>query len=423
MDISQYKAALPQLEKADPARKSFHLEIVEEITYRSHQQRGEDYSTVYDVRNYIKFHAQTDVKRLAAAVEQSIAAHPIYSSELAEEDGRVVVRKANRPLNLEVKTATEEEAVAYIPLFHDTPRTKEEALYKIVIMQTPECVYMFVRLNHAITDGASQVRLCMEICSRYNGEPVEPETYNWFDWSAYKEAVGKSEAAGHLLDDFGQLLSTYPDSATSYQPKTPEEYRGLLLSRQEMKALHACGVKLKANKAMLLMAAYCLALMRLRGLDKIAVTTTFHNRQLPHTGAIHGCMALQLPLLAELPASGLVSDYIARFVELHEYILQNISMLNEGVRSRFANKMDFSSSLNIVVRPKDPILDGVPATICMYGATLAPIRLLPRVFTTPNGWILQLQSNELDVEGMKSLHESLRSILLNMPKAETVSQL
>lgn len=423
MDPQQYTAQLPQLTKADPKRTSFHIEVVEELTYRSLQQRGKDYSLVYDVQNYLKLNPQTDPQRLAAAVEQSIAAHPIYSSELAEEEGRVVLRKADKPLNLEVRTATDEEAEAYIPVFHDTPRTKDEALYKVVIIQAPTYVYMFIRVNHSITDGTSLVRLSTEICSRYNGEPVEPETYDWFDWSAYKEAWGKSETAGRLLDDLGRLLGTYPDANAPYQPVTPGEYKALLLSKEEMKTLHACGIRLKANKAMLLMAAYCLALMRQRGQDKIAVTTTFHNRQLPHTAAIHGCMALQLPLLAELPASGLVSDYVARFVELFNYIQHNFANLNEGVRSRFADKMDFRSSLNLVVLPKPLVVGGNPAIVNMYTATPAPVRLLPRVYTTPNGWMLLLQSNELDVEGMKAFHESLRSILLNMPKAELVSQL
>lgn len=423
MSNTQHTAELPAFTKAEAGRTLFHMDQDQERMFRVFQKNGKDYSTAGDVRAYLEFHAGTDVARLSSAIRDVLSAHPIYASELVEADGRAMVKKSNLPVKIDTCTATEEEAEAYIPAFAATPRAKGEALHKFVIMKTPACVYLFMRICHAVTDGFSLMLLGLEICNAYNGGGIAQENYDWFDWSAYKESAEKSHAAALLLDELGTKLSLYPDVPPDAQTHAVEKHAALLLSRAEMRDLQKCAMKMGTQKSMLLMAAYCLALMRERGQDKIAVTSSYHGRHTAVAGAIHGSMAFKLPMLAELPASDLVADYVARFVQLRNEMLESYVLLNESITSRFAGKIDPMSNLNIIVKNRPFVADGITVKVHRYPIMPAAVRLEPQVFPTDNGWELLLQSNQQSAEDLKKFHTSLRTILLNMSQTEKVSQL
>lgn len=413
---------LPAFGKAEAGRLCYPMDPTQALLYQRLKKIGKNYATTIDIKFYLPLEASIDAGRLEKAVREVIHAHSIYAAELVEQGDEVMVKRSDRSAKVERLTATDAEAESFIATFGNTPRQPDEALHRFVVLEAPSHIYLFGRICHAVTDMFSCILFIQEIAKRYNGGPVESESRDWFDWVAYKEACRDSEAGRKVLSEVGDRLADFPLLPTNEPVNPVEHYAAPLLGKKEMKAVQTFAIRLKTNKMMLLMAAFSLAMMRMQRQDKVALAMTYHGRSIHAASGIHGSMACKMPMLAELPASGRVTDYVAKFLAFRAEMDQ-YAALNEPIMAAYADRIDYMVSFNVHVPIPRILFEGNEVEIGRYPVPPFSVRLMAIMTNTPEGWFLSLQSNRWSGAELQALHESLRQILLRMPQCALVAEL
>lgn len=386
------------------------------------KKRGRDYSRVADIPFYLKLDKSIDTTRFVTAVRDSIAAHPSYSASFVEHDGLPMLVRSDYPFNLDTKEIAADQFEECAKAFVTTPRSADEPPYRFQLLIAPDKNFFLARINHGISDLTSVVLLLKEICSRYDGEEVVHEKFDLFDYAASKELYQQSEEGKRLLDNFGEMLEGF-EKIKPTPIKDVAYYGADLADKKEMNSLRPFIKQMKTSVGKLLMAAYSLALMRLEGKDHVAYVMDYHGRNNPDVNFIHSCIAQKLPVLAKLPASGRVEDFINDFCSTQDRIINDCTYIDRTIMEKYSSYIEYDTSLNIRTTGRTMWIGGTKLDVGQFPSPKFSVPLMAIVDILSDSFFFSLDSNYWDETQLKALHESVRHILFRLPKVEMIDEI
>lgn len=124
------------------------------------------------------------MKRLAAAIEKAVAAHPYMNVRIVERDGKPMqyIPDSFEPYSQTVTEMTEEEWKREMPRLISTPlELMGGRLFRFDLVQTEKAKYFLRTTHHIAFDGTAYNVLFSDIAATYNGLEVTSEGYNSLD--------------------------------------------------------------------------------------------------------------------------------------------------------------------------------------------------------------------------------------------------
>ena len=125
-----------------------------------------------------------DMKRLAAAIEKAVAAHPYMNVRIVERDGEPMqyIPDSFEPYSQTVTEMTEEEWKREMPRLISTPlELMGGRLFRFDLVQTEKAKYFLRTTHHIAFDGTANNVLFADIAAAYNGLEITSEGYNSLD--------------------------------------------------------------------------------------------------------------------------------------------------------------------------------------------------------------------------------------------------
>ena len=144
-------------------------------------------TTQYNIPIIYSF-GNIDAERLAAALEQTINAHPYLKSKILEIDGEVVLQRNDEaPVEVRVSLLHEEPDNIYFQKILRPFHLLDNPLYRIELLKTPQKTYLFIDVHHIIFDGLSRDVFMNDLKRAYDGETLEVESYQAYDFARYEQ--------------------------------------------------------------------------------------------------------------------------------------------------------------------------------------------------------------------------------------------
>ncbi|MBM3276060.1 MAG: AMP-binding protein, partial [Candidatus Sericytochromatia bacterium] len=144
---------------------------------------------MYNIVARVAFTPEMDAQRLAAALDDLLAANPVFRAAFRERDGHIWTEAGPAPLPpVGVLKATEAEVDRYVEeMRREAFGITVPPLWKARIYLLPDgSVTLVFAIHHSLFDGWSLNVLVDELAARYearlSGVPYELDRFNWFDW-------------------------------------------------------------------------------------------------------------------------------------------------------------------------------------------------------------------------------------------------
>lgn len=391
--------------------------------YQQFKSRGLDYSQVADIKAYIIFDKSIDAHRLAKAVEDTYKAHPIYSAEVLERDGIPGFVKSDKFSPVEIKEIRDEDFSACENLFFTQLREKGSALYKVLILSTPTKLYLLQSINHTISDLSSSYLMIAEIAGRYEGKDVKPEEMDMLEYIAYQQDFLKSGKALQYTREFDELAAGYLTMPSQCQMGEPVQTDVLLATKQELNTLRPLSKRLGVGVTNCIVAGIALAIMRLQNKDRLMMGNSYHGRYENVLQHIHGCLAHSMPVMAKIPDSGRVEDYLTEFGRVQDLMMDKYIHVMPNILQKYSMAMLQGGALNIRLNERPVMIDGTEAKTVKKMGVVQKLPLYTSLDIEPDGWHLRFMSAQWGEADLKALAASARRIILGMAEKELVSEL
>ena len=372
-----------------------------------------------------------DIKRLVAAFEAMIKAHPYILSRIVQEEGMPRIEDHStdewHPLVKEITSIDEVR-----PTFCRTMDLLKDPLFRIEIYKTKKGNYLYCDLHHIIFDGASTALLLDHLSRAYAGETLPPEPIDGFEIAVREEAQrqGESyaEAQKWYAETFGegaQLDSNIRPDVYDAQPQPYHELNiDMPIKGTVIKELLA---KYRCADSVLFTAAFGVTLAAWSAESKAAFSTIWNGRKGPSMNAL--TMSVHtMPVLVNADPSQTVSG-------LFEDLRQQIS----GSRSRafysFADcvrDFDFNPPINFGYQGKFAAasvtlrLDGIDIPAEDLRTNPPGLGLTVEVFGHEDGSQMLRFWHRPDLYSEQILQqfaESFSAVLMSMLKADTLADL
>ena len=189
--------------------------------YSECMKRPED--TFYNIPYVFKFPVSFSEEKLADAVKTVLLAHPYVFTRLNIKDDDVVqFRQGAGSYEVPVIELKESEIEDYKADFVKPFKLIDSQLFRIEIVKTEECLYLFAEFHHIIFDGGSFDLFIRFIKDAFEGNEVKAESYDYFNYvedelnnrssDAFKNAeeylsnmLAECESADDITPDLGGL--------------------------------------------------------------------------------------------------------------------------------------------------------------------------------------------------------------------------
>jgi len=372
-----------------------------------------------------------DIKRLAAAFEAVVKAHPYALSRIVQEEGMPRVEDHSsdewHPLVKEVASLDEVR-----PSFCRTMDLLKDPLFRIEIYKTGKGNYVYIDFHHIIFDGATAVLLTDHVARAYAGETLPPEPINGFEIAAREEAQRQGESYEEAQKWYAETFGEGAQLDSNIRPDVfgakPQPYRELVIDLPVKGAVvKELLAKYRCADSVLFTAAFGVTLAAWSAEAKAAFSTIWNGRKGPSINAL--TMSVHtMPVLVNADPSLTVAGLL-------EDLRQQIS----GSRSRafysFADcvrDFDFNPPLNFGYQGKFvtatlPLrLDGVDIPAEDLRTNPPGIGLSAELFGHEDGsqtlrfWHRPDQYSE---NILRQFAESFSAVLASMEKAETLADL
>lgn len=151
--------------------------------------------TLYNNAMLFKLTDDIDTNRLARACEAVVEAHPYIKTRLfVDEEGHPrQCRNDEEPYHQPVESLSETEFMELKPQLEQPFLLLSDQLFRIRILKTSGSVYLFIDFHHIIFDGTSMQILLHDICSAYEANVLQKETWSGFEVAQEEEAMRLTE--------------------------------------------------------------------------------------------------------------------------------------------------------------------------------------------------------------------------------------
>ena len=180
-------------------------------------------TTQYNIPTIYSF-GNIDAERLAAALVQTINAHPYLKSRILEIDGEVVLQRNDEaPVEVRVSQLHEEPDNSYFQKKLRPFHLLDNSLYRLEVLNTPQKTYLFFDVHHIIFDGLSRDVFMNDLKRAYDGETLEVESYQAFDFALYEQDELKDTEKKKEAEAWYDEMLTDANAISLPSYSTPDE--------------------------------------------------------------------------------------------------------------------------------------------------------------------------------------------------------
>ena len=180
-------------------------------------------TTQYNIPTIYSF-GNIDAERLAAALVQTINAHPYLKSRILEIDGEVVLQRNDEaPVEVRVSQLHEEPDNSYFQKKLRPFHLLDNSLYRLEVLNTPQKTYLFFDVHHIIFDGLSRDVFMNDLKRAYDGETLEVESYQAFDFALYEQDELKDTEKTKEAEAWYDEMLTDANAISLPSYSTPDE--------------------------------------------------------------------------------------------------------------------------------------------------------------------------------------------------------
>lgn len=176
------------------------------------------FSALYNIPSMLKFPKTVDVNKLCESVKKVVLAHPYVFTHLSTQNDDVEqVYPEKTAIDIPVKHITEEQLSELKNDFVKQFNLQKAPLFRIMLAQTEENVYLLLDFHHLIFDGGSLNILLTQLKTVYEGGEVKPEEYTYFDYVEDEIKAENGEEYRAAESFFDKMLANF-ESASEITP-------------------------------------------------------------------------------------------------------------------------------------------------------------------------------------------------------------
>ena len=150
-----------------------------------------------------------DTDRMVNALKQVFNAHPYLKSKFIEINGEVVLQRNDQdPVEVKVTELCEEPDEVHFQKRVLPFHLLGDQLYRIEVLKTSHKTYLFFDVHHIIFDGLSRKVFMNDLKRAYEGEILEKESYQAYDFALYEqEGLNNTEKIQKAESWYDELLA------------------------------------------------------------------------------------------------------------------------------------------------------------------------------------------------------------------------
>lgn len=256
-----------------------------------------------------------DLQRVAAAVEQTLQAHPgLWAKIEVDENGmpyQRLDRAVEQVLKVEKVTAAEweQERTRLVQPFD----LMTDRLFRVRLIQTETDAWLFVDLHHIVFDGSSNVVLLHDLEQAYLGQDIAPEAVTAFDWAQREQHLRATATLDECREWYLSHFSE-PDETTLPAPDRFEDeiqYRRLEIDEGLTEVdFDKTAARLGVTGNILSLAAFGYMLGACNHGQSSAFATIYNGRKSLDTARTVAMMVKTLPVYCQWQAQTTIGDYL-----------------------------------------------------------------------------------------------------------------
>ena len=240
-------------------------------------------STLYNTPMCLHLPDDVTVDALRTAVQKAVANHPALFVQFTTDDTGVVQVMGDReaPVEVEVYTMTEEEALAFRQGFVRPFNLAKERLFRYAIVKTEKDLFLYCDIHHLVCDGYSYDLFIHELCNLLDGKEIEPEMCSYAQFVTEQKAAEQGEAFAASAAFFQERLADV-ESVTELAPDLtnplPQGENGRVFEPLVWEDAERLAKAQGVNPSAVLLSAVFYALARFSGSDDVCITTISNGR-------------------------------------------------------------------------------------------------------------------------------------------------
>lgn len=271
-------------------------------------------STLYNIPTLIKLPSSVTVAQVESALQEFVAAHPaLWSHIVTNSNGETVLRRMGKN-TLVVEHASEPEVHPF--------NLAEGPLFRFAIIERDSSILLFADFHHLISDGASCDLFLRELCKALEGENLEHETYDYYDF-AKKQALDDKdkEFFDSRIGGVEEVSMLLPDKETEEDATHEARKVSATLDLTQIAKLAEGTTGLTTSGICLAIANICVS--RYLCEDEVSLCTISSGRSDARLQNTMGMFVNTLPVVSALKAEDCVVEYLQRTCQDYEETLRH----------------------------------------------------------------------------------------------------
>jgi amino acid adenylation domain-containing protein len=268
------------------ARKTHFFGPLHQLHYEWGNELEEGYGLHCDATIYLD--KETDMGRLAAAIEKTLLAHPAVDARLTDVGNGTLRWKQGDLMGLKpsIEELSRQEYDALKPHLRQSlnkPETRMFVMHLFTIRESDGSISkaFYFDFLHPIIDGASIKIFLEDVDAAYRGEDLKPETFSIFDYYDEMETTIHTPAYEREQAWNREFVSSFTDHPCELpgdlDPKDENDTRDILVPiHADLAKVDAFTKKTSITDGTLLAAAYGL-LQGVNNGEQAAVALTIYN--------------------------------------------------------------------------------------------------------------------------------------------------
>ena len=261
-------------------------------------------------------------QQLKSALEQVVKAHPYMNVHFQDDDNGDVYQCPidDAKIEIPIRKLTEQELEQAKEDFVRPFALKEGPLYRLEIVETPSAVYLLSDCHHLIMDGGSNDIFLRQLCRVLDGESIEAETYDYYQFVADQKIDATTEQF------FAEQLGQIEESSALI----PDRYDGCgshremdVLCPTDLQAVQDKCKQLNITPAVLYLAATTIAVSKYTAEDTVGICTVSSGRSNLNIANTFGMFVNTLPLVSKIDYAMSVDDYLRQVADTFLETLAN----------------------------------------------------------------------------------------------------
>ncbi|MBR2143240.1 MAG: amino acid adenylation domain-containing protein [Anaerovibrio sp.] len=270
-------------------------------------------STAYNIPFILEFSLDTDEKKITAAIQRVLAAHPSLNIHFDVVGHEVMaVRNEQQDFSVAYHELTEDEYQERMKHSPGVFRLNRPPLYVFKLWRTERALYLYMDFHHLIFDGFSVNLFLQDLAAELNGKSCTTERVSYARFALQQQKFLTSDEVKEFDAYFGELFADY-DSPSRITPDMPKSEIPGKAARVQTdisqdlvnKAVQRTGV----SEAAFFLAVLYYVTARLTNSDNVYISTVSAGRSDVRYTDTYGMFVNTLPLGSKLGRES-VDDYI-----------------------------------------------------------------------------------------------------------------